>query len=313
MKLAFTICSANYLPFAKALGDSLLRHNSDYVFKIVLLDDFAADRNFFLPHQVIPITEMRIDGFAEMNNRYTIFELSCALKPFASAYFFHNDPSVDHVVYFDSDILVFGSLAELNKQLVTHAIVITPHITTPITDDGLFPKEETIMRSGIYNAGFFAVSRQPETFRFLQWWSEHMRTKCHKDVLNGLFDDQIWLNLVPVFFKNVLVFLDLGYNAAYWNMHERQLEWDGQAYRINNQFPLVVFHFSGYDINKPELISKYQDRYSFKDKAEWLPLYQEYVAAAVRNNLNAYQGIQSRYGAGLAQPKKKKFFKRLFG
>lgn len=35
-KLAFTICSANYLAQAIALGDSLLQHNPGYTFVIGL-------------------------------------------------------------------------------------------------------------------------------------------------------------------------------------------------------------------------------------------------------------------------------------
>jgi len=38
-KLAFTICSANYLAQAIALGDSLLQHNPSYTFVIGLVDE----------------------------------------------------------------------------------------------------------------------------------------------------------------------------------------------------------------------------------------------------------------------------------
>ncbi|RYZ46869.1 MAG: glycosyl transferase, partial [Chitinophagaceae bacterium] len=58
MNLAFTICTASYLPFAKALGDSLVQHNPDYAFKIVLLDDFKANEKFFQPHEIIPVADM---------------------------------------------------------------------------------------------------------------------------------------------------------------------------------------------------------------------------------------------------------------
>ena len=312
MNLAFTICTASYLPFAKALGDSLVQHNPDYVFKIVLLDDFKADEKAFQPHQIIPIADMKVNGFEEMNNRYTVFELSCALKPFAISYFFQTEPAVASVAYFDSDILVYGPFAELNTQLQQHAIVITPHITAPILEDGCFPTEEIIMRSGIYNAGFLAVSRKPEAFRFLAWWSNHLRTKCYKDVPNGLFDDQIWLNLVPVFFSDVVVFSHLGYNAAYWNMHERKISRSENGYWVNDAIPLIFFHYSGYDLSAPELISKHQTRYQFSERPEMLPLFNHYVEAAKNNGLEKYAGFKSGYGISKDPPPKKTLFQKLF-
>jgi len=80
--LAFTICSANYLAYAKALADSLVLHNPQHKFIIFLLDETThVDVKSFEPHELRPIEELQITGFDNMIARYNIFELSCALKP----------------------------------------------------------------------------------------------------------------------------------------------------------------------------------------------------------------------------------------
>ena len=63
-KLAFTICSANYLAQAIALGDSLLQHNPRYTFIIGLVDEISDHKS--LPVQIsyplIPIKDINISN-----------------------------------------------------------------------------------------------------------------------------------------------------------------------------------------------------------------------------------------------------------
>ena len=68
MKIAFTVCSANYLAYAKSLADSVIQHNLGYSFVIALADTFTGwDTAFFAPHSIVPVTEMSIDALDEMN------------------------------------------------------------------------------------------------------------------------------------------------------------------------------------------------------------------------------------------------------
>jgi hypothetical protein len=46
---------------------------------------------------------------------------------------------------------------------------------------------------------------------------------------------------------------------------------------------LVFFHFSGYSPEKPTLISKYQDRYSFQEKGDVASLFDYYAQALIAN------------------------------
>ena len=108
MTIAYTICSANYLPFAKSLADSLIKYNPDYLFIIALADTYNNyDHHFFTPHVVVPVSKMDISFMEEMKSRYTIFELSCALKPPVALYILKNYVDCNSIFYFDSDIMVF--------------------------------------------------------------------------------------------------------------------------------------------------------------------------------------------------------------
>lgn len=321
MKIAYTICSANYLPFAKSLADSLVQHNPGYQFVIGLLDTYRSyDPAFFAPHQIIPVQEMNISVLEELNARYSIFELSCALKPFVAEYLFQTKNTCDTLFYFDSDILVYGPLSAAEAILQNHSIVLTPHISIPPTNKSFVSTELDVLRTGLYNAGFFGLSRT-ETTHFLNWWEERLADYCFNDAAHGLFVDQLWLDLVPLYFKDTFILYNPGYNVAYWNFNERQIEYKDDKYKINETYSLTFFHYSGYDIYRPDMISKHQKAYSFEELPHLKPLFQNYIDAVMKNNsadllsLPSTMGLPTAVENVVSVPGKKSFkqkFKEIF-
>ena len=294
MKAAFTIATSDYLAQAKTAGDSLLAVNPEYVFFIMLLDKVEEkfDTSFFKPLIIIEVGNIGIPYLNEMVNRYTLFELSNAIKPFCAEYLFRN---YNTVLYFDSDILVYDSFSTIDHLLQQHEILLCPHTFTPIPNDGFDLSDRGLLNSGVYNAGFFALINSYESVRFLSWWKEHLRTECLVQFENGLFVDQIWLNLVPVYFKNVGMIEHLGYNVASWNLHERILVSKNGKYFVNDEFPLIFFHFSGYNFNQPEMLSKFQNRYSFDTREDVHPLFKDYRKRVINNNFNEFSLIPCYY------------------
>ena len=71
-----------------------------------------------------------------------------------------------------------------------------------------------------------------------------------------MFTDQRVVDFVPAFFEPSIL-KDPGYNVAYWNLHGREVTADGPALR-REQAPLRFFHFSGFDIRSPWLLSRNQ-------------------------------------------------------
>lgn len=292
MTVVFTICSNNYLAQAKALGDSLLKHNPSYRFTICLVDRLssAVDYGFFKPYEIITIEEIGIEGFDEMAERYDITELNTSVKPFIFDFLFKRSEAVEAVIYIDPDIMVYDAFTDIDDALKKSNFVLTPHFFTPILDEYRL-NEQDILNAGIYNLGFIAVKRSGELQKFLNWWMSKLKTHCYIKFEYGLFVDQIWINFVPLYFEKVEILRHLGHNVAYWNLHERIVSDSNDKFRINDTFPLVFFHFSGYNTRKTDVISKYQNRFKFEDRKDILPLFQRYTNTVTLNRHDEFSKI----------------------
>lgn len=279
MTLAFTICSINYLAQARTLGDSLRQTNPDYQYVIGLVDKLTEAN---LPADLMPdypmleVDAIGIPDFAAMCDRYDITELNTAVKPFYIDYFYKTYPNATEVIYFDPDIIVFQPLHELNAALKTYSLVLTPHTCSP-TPDWERPNEQHHLNTGIFNLGFIGLRNDTTARQFVNWWKDRLVYECRIDLCAGLFVDQHWVNFAPVYHDNVLIDHHLGYNAAYWNLHERYFSQNNSGtWQVSSQpksdemqpvEPLQFFHFSGYNPDKPNDISKYQTRFGFTDPA----------------------------------------------
>ncbi len=149
---------------------------------------------------------------------------------------------------------MYGSLDEASRLARSHSIVLTPHTTISLPSDGRRIDDFQILASGIFNLGFIAVG--PGSEAFLEWWWSKTRRGARSDPSRMMFTDQRWVDFVPAFFDHV-VLRDCSYNVAYWNLHSRRLAWGPDGYTVDDR-PLGFFHFSGFDVSKPHLLSKHQ-------------------------------------------------------
>jgi hypothetical protein len=277
MKIAFTICSNNYLSLARALGKSLLSHNPEYTFFIGLVDKLNPEINqYYQDFEVIPCSEIGLKELDEMAKKYSIAEFNTAVKPFYFTYFHERFPDVKQMLFVDPDMLVYDRLTDLDTLHASYDILLTPHILHPMPLDGKNPSEISYLATGTFNLGFLSLKMSPITREFLQWWSERLKLYCTFDFAKGLFVDQKWVNLVPVFFNSVYIIRNPGYNIAYWNIHERKVEWKNGTVRVNNDFPLVIYHFSSVNIKAGKLFYKQQDRFVDEDFPEVVRLFEDY-------------------------------------
>jgi hypothetical protein len=289
MTIAFTICSVNYLAQARTLGDSLKATNPDILFFIGLvdkLDGVSFDKDYIPSYPMIEIDKIGIENLDEIAERYNITELNTAVKPFCFTYFFKQYPQAQNVIYFDPDIIIYQPLTAMLRSLEQHQAILTPHMNTPI-EDRKSPNELHHLNTGVYNLGFVAFRRSDEVLAYVKWWEEKLTYECLIDLCNGLFVDQNWMNFLPVFVSNVKIERDMGYNVAYWNLHERMISFKNGTYYVNDTSPLIFFHYSGYDPAKPAILSKYQDRFELKDRVDALPVFEIYKNKLIENG-NAY-------------------------
>ncbi|MDQ8015272.1 MAG: glycosyltransferase, partial [Flavobacterium nitrogenifigens] len=200
MKIAFTICSNNYLAQAKILEYSLLEKNSDYKFIIGLCDEFSEDIDYsFLENiEIIPASQFGIYCFDEIIKKYDIVELNTSIKASFFKYLISKYENLETIIYFDPDIQIFNKLSLLEKYLKEYDILLTPHILNPIGVDDFSPAESSFLNYGIYNLGFLALNPKSQNARdLLDWWEDKTLKIGFSQVSNGLFVDQLWINLVP--------------------------------------------------------------------------------------------------------------------
>ncbi|MBG6187841.1 hypothetical protein [Flavobacterium sp. CAN_S2] len=300
MKLVFTICSNNYLAQAKILGDSFLEHHPGWKFIIGLCDEFSdeIDYSFFGSIQIIPVSAIGIYCFDEIIKKYDIIELNTSIKPSFFKYLISKYNDLKTIMYFDPDIQVFSKLSLLEEYLKRDDILITPHILNPIGVDDLSPSENLFLNFGIYNLGFLAVNPTSQNvLSFLDWWEEKTLKIGYNRVSEGLFVDQLWINLVPIFFKKVKILSEYGFNAAPWNLHERNLvnKRDGE-YLMSDTSKLVFYHFSSYNYKIPELFSKSYNRYnSVVLSNEIKEIYRDYHSKLLVNKVEFFSKIKCCY------------------
>ena len=288
MPTVFTLCSSNYLTQAKVLGDSLLEYNPDYHFVIGLVDRLPGEikPEYWQPHEVIPVEDVAIEGFDAMADDYNIVELNTAVKPFYIGHLYRRDPSVRSVIYLDPDILVYASFKEIEDKLAAYNIVLTPHICASNDTSAHMQHEIAALSMGLYNLGFIGTSRTETTFRFLDWWQKRLRYCCHYRPGSGVFVDQLWVNLAPVYFDGVYVEKDPGYNMCYWNRFERHLTRESGRYVVNGKYDLVFYHFSAYDPNHPENVAGRgkMTAIPLRECPDLEPIYNDYRSRLINNN-----------------------------
>lgn len=250
---ACTIVARNYLALARVVSTTFLEHHPTGRFTVLLLDDVNHEVDPELePFDVVrPDQIMPPDQFLEMAAGYNVVELATAVKPWLLYSILRSGAST--VAYLDPDLCFYEDIDEVFELAAGAGIALTPHTVEPVPRDDRTPSEQYLLLAGVFNLGFIVVGEQATDF--LDWWCERLRTDCIIDPANGLFVDQRWVDLVPGYFSHAIV-RDRSLNVAYWNLSNRQVEErDGKAFVAG--VPLRFFHFSGFDPDLPERLSKH--------------------------------------------------------
>jgi hypothetical protein len=295
LKVAFTICSNNYLSQAIVLGQSLRQTNPDYKFHIGIVDtkseyiDYGAYPDF----NFIFIDKIGLVPLNSLIERYNIIELNTSVKASYFKYLFHQHPTCTHIHYFDPDIKVFQKLKHLDSLFDNHHILLTPHIFHPIPDDNLEPRENMFLNYGIYNLGYIGLKNHPESFKLLEWWNNHTLQLGYMDVKNGYFVDQLWMNHVPIFFNGVSIVKEKGFNCAPWNIQERKIiEVQKDGILLDDKSFLTFYHFSSFNPNHPNILSSAYSRNTFEKHPLFKEIYDIYSAELLSAKYNQYRQIK---------------------
>jgi hypothetical protein len=248
--VAFTSINLRYLPKALAWASSVKARNPDWETHILLNDavpEGAAD--WPCVDVVFPINALGVPSFLPWAFGMRVVELCTATKPFYARRLL--EAGYEHVFYFDPDTYVYNDLDLLVDAFGEDDVLITPHCTEPaVSEAEIHYNEMSSLAHGVFNLGFLGLRNSPTAVAVADFWSRRLLRHCADDHGRGLFTDQKWFNLVPVFFDRVRVLRHKGCNTASWNIASRPLSRrDGILHAGDD--PLIFFHFSGYDRNTP--------------------------------------------------------------
>ncbi|MBV9334353.1 MAG: methyltransferase domain-containing protein [Solirubrobacterales bacterium] len=280
-----TIVARNYLPQARVLARSYAQHNHGEPCSVLVIDDH--DRTLddaAEPFEVLRPDEIGFDRFEGMAAMYDVTELATAVKPLFLRYLLERDHAP--LAYFDPDIRFYDDINEIARLTETEGLVLTPHVAfRPVPRDEEKPTEIDLLASGTYNLGFIGLAPGDDAQRLIEWWWERLRFDCVIEHAMGMFVDQRWFDLVNSVVSRFHIVRDPGVNVAYWNLHERAVERDGDRYTVNGH-PLRFFHFSGFDPARPFTLSKHQTRIRLPDEPVLAALCEDYAEVLRRHGFD---------------------------
>ncbi len=305
--IAFTICSNNYLPYAAVLHQSLKRLHPDWIFAVGLVDRLfpGIDYPRFGFDTVIPVEDLQIAGFNDMLSRYNLVELNTAVKPFYFSHLLQAFPREELFLYFDPDIQIFSRLDILADRLSTANFLLIPHFSTPHSGQpGIATPEQRILQRGMYNMGFMGLQRGDSGIQMLAWWREKLLQGCLVRPEKGLFVDQKWIDLVPLYFDGAAIMKNSGCDVAYWNLYENPLSRrEGQIYA--GEAPLRFYHFSAFEKDNPHYLPRLTAPFGEQMAAILVEIYSDYHQSLLAKGLAEYRTIpyaflpESRRGTGM--------------
>ena len=190
-------------------------------------------------------------------------KLRWALKPVFLNFLLQNNPKV---IYVDNDVFFFNDFLFLFEKLEKKNILLTPHFyeANPEQNQNWL---EANYRVGLYNAGFIGVNSN--AIPFLDWWVNCCLYNVKKSYWRGLFDDQKYLDLVPVLFDEVEIIKNRGCNLAGWNYKNGKNKLDSYS------SDLIFIHFAELSIIEFS-----------KTESQWYENYIIYSNSLKKHNVN---------------------------
>ena len=237
-----TITTYDHLYKVRALRDSLLQYGNNTVLHVLMVDKGKlAETDECI--KIYSIADLGNDELVKrIQKKYSSQsdKLRWSLKP-SFLKFLLSINEISKVIYLDNDLFFYNDFSFLFNKLDDHAFLLTPHYydRSPEYHQNWL---EANFRAGLFNAGFIGVNKNAANT--LQWWAECCLYRCKKSAFRGTFDDQKYLDLIPVMREDALILRHQGCNVAEWNrfLCLRQIV-DGQVL-INGIWPIVFIHFN---------------------------------------------------------------------
>jgi hypothetical protein len=239
LKTAFcTISTLCHIGKTKTLLQSVAGSNTFDLF--CLLTDSNSDVEPAYGEIYHNLSYLTDENSVKIKSKYNGDALRWSCKPLYIKYLL--SIGYDKVIYCDNDIFFYQSPSFLFEKLDDSNILLSPHFynSNPNNLQNWFEANYTV---GLFNAGFIGVNKN--ALDFLDWWAECCIYNVKKSYWRGLFDDQKYLDLVPIKFEKVEILKHKGCNVAGWNMEvcKRTIS-EENSVLINDLFPIIFMHFT---------------------------------------------------------------------
>ncbi|HWB63988.1 MAG TPA: hypothetical protein VG603_10790 [Chitinophagales bacterium] len=242
-----TISTVSHLYKVYALAQSLKEQGKDFALHILVLDGPRGEDNPNL--RWYSINDVKNTGVAPIiisKYKNQKDRLRWALKPVLMNFLLAN-PAIEKIIYLDNDLYFFSDYSFLFDRLNIYSIILTPHYYKTDPESGQNWLEANL-RAGLYNAGFIGGNRKGAGT--LKWWAECCAYRCEKNSLRGLFDDQKYLDLIPVIDESAFMIRHKGCNLAGWNIETCRREMVDGEVKIDGQYPVVFIHFNDITVRR---------------------------------------------------------------
>lgn len=236
-----TISTASHLYKVCALAESLSSQNHPFLLHVLVVDNYNGTafkncRNWKLSD--IALSE----GARTIIHKYSSNKdkLRWSLKPVFLKHLMEQ-VNAEKVIYLDNDLFFYSDYRFLFDLLDKHSFLLTPHYykNNPKSEQNWL---EANFRVGLFNAGFVGVNKRANNT--LQWWADSCLYRCEKNTFRGLFDDQKYLDLIPVIEEDAYIVRHKGCNVAGWNTELCKREIVNEQVIIDGKFPIVFIHFN---------------------------------------------------------------------
>ena len=270
-----TVVTSSYLHSVYALVKTLKNAGNHETLFVLVLDMPDHEKYQDVDFKIISLHDL--DGsYPPLMVYYNdAFEACCAFKPFLVQYLF-NVVGVNKAIYLDCDIFATSLFSSIWSELDDFSLILTPHHLTPPPLHLPYTSELETLKHGFINGGFSAWHNGSNTQKILQWMCESGSRIGFADTKKHMFCDQKFLPLALSYFPNQVRLSDNpGLNIAYWNAHERNVEFQDDCWVVNNNSKtnkVVFFHMSGYRLSSPKSPCAYLDNQGnakLLDHAKW--------------------------------------------
>ncbi|PKQ46712.1 hypothetical protein [Confluentibacter flavum] len=240
-----TIITADYLPFARTLWESLMTIDKNIELYVLVCDSKTRTKESNLIF--LNIDDLAKDSRCQrLLEKYGITdEFRWSMKPILMSFLLNQ--CCEKIIYVDSDIHFYNDFTFLFSELDAFKIIITPHWRSydPKKDSNNFEKN---FNEGLYNAGFIGANKN--SLDLLDTLFEMCFYKCEKNRNLSLYDDQKYFDLLPLLDEHVKIIRHKGCNVAEWNMVECPRSLINGEVIISGKYPIIFIHFVTYTIKR---------------------------------------------------------------